>query len=258
MAAHLEARIWAVMGASGSGKGAWIKGQLRHELDTSRLIVWDFMDEYGEFATKVPTLAGLLKKMVAAGADGKLRARYVPRGTTPKAVKAEFEALCEMVYAWGSCIFIPEELSNVTTPSWAPAAWRKMTTSGRHCGVHIIGTSQTPAMIDKAFLGNCNLIHVGPLRERNHRRAVALSMDIPETQVAELTKLHWIEKDHDTGEVRQGIVNPKTGKNTTQNAPPAFAEAAARAATRRSPSPTPRGAASHRQAPPGRKKVSPS
>src|SRR5690606_20704486 len=119
MAAHLEAKIWAVMGASGSGKGAWIKGQLRHEVDITRLVVWDFMDEYGEFGAKVVTLDALRKRMIKAGAGG-LKLRYVPRGTTPAAVKAEFEAICELVYAWGTCVFIAEELSNVTTPSWAP------------------------------------------------------------------------------------------------------------------------------------------
>lgn len=229
MASNLEANIWGVLGASGTGKGAWIKGRLRHELKPSRLIVWDFMDEYGEFAKPVTTLEAMRKAMIRAGADGALKLRYTPRGAGEKAIRAEFEALCELVYAWGGCIFVAEELANVTTPGWAPPAWRKMTTSGRHCGVHIIGTSQTPSLVDKSFMGNCTLIHVSALREFEHRKAVARSMDIDEGRIALLMKLQWLEKAFDTGQTSMGWVDPATGKVRVE------------VSTGTEPSPTPRG-----------------
>lgn len=205
MAADAEARIWAVVGASGTGKGLWIKQQLR-ELAPARLVVWDFMDEYGDFAKRVPTLRGVLEAMKRAGAEGPLRIRYCPRGAGEKALRREFEMLCELVYAWEQCCFIAEELANVTTPGWAPPAWRKMTTSGRHARVHVIGPTQTPALVDKSFLGNATLIHCGPLREANHRIAVARAMDIDPGRIAALVKLQFLEKDFDTGEVRVGWV----------------------------------------------------
>jgi len=233
MAADLEARIWGVIGASGTGKGVWIKRNLA-ELEPERLVVWDFKNEYQAEAGKAlaPSLGAVHKAMQKAGADGPLRIRYAPRGAGEKALRKEFEALCELVYAWEGCTFVAEELANVTTPGWAPASWRKMTTSGRHAGIHIIGATQTPALVDKSFLGNCTLVHCGPLRERAHRVAVARAMDIDEGRLAKLVKFQWLEKDFDTGQVADGFTYPKGYKK-----PPRAAS------TPRGPSATPRGAA---------------
>lgn len=207
MAASNEAQIWGVLAASGSGKGLWIKGELRR-LRPARLIIWDYKDEYGEFAPGlVHSLEAVRLAMIKAGPRGPLRLRYKCKpGTNVKQTRAEFEGLCRLVQAWGNCVFLAEELSNVTTPSWAPAAWREMTTGGRHERVHIIGVAQNPALIDKTFLSNCTLIHVGPLREFRHRQAVARSMDVPVEEVTSLVQFEWIERDFDKRTTRRGFV----------------------------------------------------
>ncbi len=205
MAASNSAKIWAVIGASGTGKGLWIKQKLA-ELQPARLVCWDFKNEYGDYARPVETLDGIRRAMILAG-NGPLRVRYLPRGAGEKAVRKEFEALCELVYAFGHCVFIAEELSNVTTPGWAPAAWRKMTTSGRHEAVHIIGATQNPALVDKTFLGNCTLVHVCALREYPHRQYVARSIDCPLESVTKLQQFEWIERDYDTGKLEMGRVS---------------------------------------------------
>lgn len=214
MGADADARIWAAIGASGVGKGLWIKQHLRRERP-ARLVVWDYKREYGDFARLAPTLAGVRAGMLGAGADGPLRVAYCPHGVGDKATRREFEGLCELVYAWGSCTFLAEELSNVTMPGWAPASWRKMSTSGRHESVHIIGTTQSPALIDKAFLANCTLIHCGALREHKHRAAVARSMDIDAARIAGLARFEWIEKDFDSNEVTEGRVRLPTRRTPT-------------------------------------------
>lgn len=196
------------MAASGTGKGLWIKGQLR-ELAPPRLVIWDFKDEYGEHAKLARTLGCVLKAMRAAGAEGPLRLRYRPRCFTDKAMRREFETLCSLVQAWGRCTYLVEELSNVTMPSWAPPAWRMMASGGRHEHIHIIGVSQNPASIDKMFLSNCTLIHVGPLHEEAHRTAVEKSMDVQAGSLADLVKFQWIEKDRDTGAFSAGVVRIK-------------------------------------------------
>lgn len=235
MASDAEARIWAALGASGSGKGLWVKSKLR-ELKPRRLIVWDYMSEYQEFTGERPeapsraTLDDVRKAMIKAGKDGALRIRYEPRGASQKQAFKEFEALCNMVYAWGNCTFVVEELANVTMPSWAPWAWGKMSTSGRHKLVHIIGCTQSPAFIDKKFLGNCTLVHVGPLGEDAHRKAAAKSMNIDQGLVDELVKFQWVEKDKERGEVTTGWVAPP-GRRAGQTS--------VVAPTR--PTPTPRG-----------------
>lgn len=204
VAADLDLKIYAVVGASGTGKGLWIKQQLR-AINPPRFVAWDFKDEYGDFGRAVPTLAAMKAAMLKAG-EGAGRFRYVCRGAGEKALRKEFEALCELVYAWEHCVFVAEELANVTTPGWAPASWRKMTTSGRHAGVHIIGATQSPALVDKSFLGNATLAHVSALRRRQHRQSIAADMEIDEADIAGLEKFEYIEKDFDTGEVTRGRV----------------------------------------------------
>lgn len=242
MAASNEARIWGVMAASGTGKGLWLNEFLRRERP-KRLVICDFKLEYAEHApVLMRSLSDVRKAMIAAGA-GPLRIRFKSKpGTSVKQQMAEFEGLCRLVQAWQNCCFIAEELSNFTTPSWAPPAWREMTTGGRHENVHIIGVGQNPALIDKTFLSNCTLIHVGPLRQAAHRQAVATSMDIDPGRLAALVKLQWIEKDFDSGEVTTGWVRipgetakktaptPREPSGTATDAPPS-GRAKGRAAT---------------------------
>ena len=218
MAASNDARIWGVMAASGSGKGLWLNEFLRRERP-ARLVISDFKLEYGEHAPLlVRNLADVRAAMLKAG-DGPLRLRFKSKaGTSAKQQMAEFEGLCRLVQAWQNCCFLAEELSNFTTPSWAPPAWREMTTGGRHEAVHIIGVAQNPALIDKTFLSNCTLIHVGPLRQAAHRQAVATSMDVDPGRLARLVKFQWIEKDFDTGAVKDGWVRPP-GQMVQKSAP---------------------------------------
>ena len=218
-----SAAIWAVIGASGTGKGLWVKQQLA-ALQPARLVIWDFMDEYGDHARPSSTLDAIRRDMIRAGRSGPLRVRYTPRGTGEKAMRAEFEALCELVYAWGGCVFVAEELSNVTTPAWAPPAWRKMSTSGRHMGITLVGVTLNPALIDKTYLSNCTLVHVSGLRNNMHREYVAREIDCPVERITALEPFQWIERDHLSRELRFGTVS------VPKNAP-----------TRRGPSATPRG-----------------
>lgn len=214
MAATNDARIWGVIAASGSGKGVWIKDRLR-ALNPPRLVVYDYKDEYREHAPGplLESLGPVHAAMSRAGEGprgGPARIRFrSKKGTKDKQRRREFEGLCALVQAWQNCVFIAEELSNVTMPGWAPPAWREMTTGGRHEGVHIIGVAQNPALIDKTFLSNCTLIHVGPLREHEHRQYLARSMDVPLEQITALRKFQWIEREHgDEPMVRSGNTFP--------------------------------------------------
>jgi hypothetical protein len=205
MAAHLDAQIWGVMAASGSGKGVWIKGQIK-AMKPPRLVIWDYKDEYGDLAKPLThSLKVVHTAMLKAGTSGPMQIRYKCKAGTPaKVIMSEFEALCRLVQAWGNCLFLAEELANVTTPGWAPPAWREMTTGGRHEGIHIIGVAQNPALIDKTFLSNCSMIHCGPLREHHHRQTVARSMDVPLQEVTDLVKFQYIERHQETREVVRG------------------------------------------------------
>lgn len=246
MAATNEARIIGVMAASGSGKGLWIKDLLKREAPP-RLVIWDYKNEYQDAAKTLTTSLEVMRRAMMKAGAGPLGIRYKCKpGTTTKQTQAEFEGLCRLVQAWGDCCFLAEELSNVTTPSWAPAAWREMSTGGRHEKVFIIGVAQNPALIDKTFLSNCTVIHVGPLREYRHRQAVARSMDLPVQKVTDLVKFQFIERDNDTKQVIEGWVFPPGMPVAEQNA---LKKAGHIAPTGRAPSATASSAATPRQHP---------
>ncbi|WP_377704928.1 hypothetical protein [Pseudoduganella sp. UC29_71] len=206
MATDNEARIWAVMGQSGTGKGLWVKKKLK-ELKPNRILILDPQDEYGDFASPVSTASDMARLVTKAGDNGTFRVRYVfPKSATADHFARIFDLSCQLTYLARNCVFLPEELSNFTKPSWAPPLWKRMCNSGRHEGVHVIGVSQYPAQIDKAFLSNATLIHVGFLGEESHRKAVAARMDISPDVIRDLQDLHYLEWERKTRSIQRGTI----------------------------------------------------
>lgn len=206
MAVDRKAQIWAVMGQSGTGKGVWIKSQLRNKVKPRRIIILDPQDEYGEFAPLAPNAQEFARTVIAAK-GGPFRARYVfPKHCTPEHFRKIFDLSCQLAYGAGDCVFLVEELSNFTTAAVAPPLWKRMCNSGRHEGVHIIGASQVPAHIDKAFLSNATLMHVSYLKQEPHRKAVALEMDIKPDMIKELPDLHFLEWHREGRKLLRGEV----------------------------------------------------
>ena len=163
------ARIEAIIGASGSGKSAYVK-LMALKRRPSRLMVWDFKREYADFGTGVGDLSQAVELT-----EGR-RFSVVMHPSVNDEIRAwQFNLFCRLAYARGDLCMVVEELAFVTRPSWAPDAWRMMTCTGRHGGVHIIGTSQRPAQVDKDFLGNATLIRCGRL---GHRADVKVMADL--------------------------------------------------------------------------------
>lgn len=203
MSVQNKPKIEAYIGASGSGKGVSINQRL-DELQPSRLLIWDPRDEYKKRAPKYTTLPELVGAFVYAK-GGPVRARFVPGGSTK--LEPQFERLCKLAFAGGNMVFLAEELSDVTTASRAPAAWRQVITQGRHKGLHVLGASQRPALIDKNFLGACTYIRCFTLRYFEDRRAMAKSMDVAQehidalqtTETASKVTINFWEKDFREG-----------------------------------------------------------
>jgi hypothetical protein len=204
MAASSRPRIEAYIGATGSGKGVSIRRRLA-ELKPPRLVIWDARAEYADYARQVPTLADLVQALREAKA-GPVRVRYVP-GARVDMAKA-FELVCVASMAAGDLVFLAEELSDVTSPSYAPPGWRQVITQGRHKGLHILGATQRPALIDKTFLGNCTRRRCGALGYENDRKVMALELDCRRDVVAGLRStelpgggavMQMIEQDRQAG-----------------------------------------------------------
>lgn len=202
MAADRKGQSWAILAASEMGKGVWLKGVLRADRPP-RLAIWDTNDEYDGIAREVPSFAALLN------AIGKptFRVRYVPKAKKDKDLRAEFEAFCTIVYVAAESTIVVEELADVTSPSFAPPAWRKLNTRGRHHqGLTIYYASQSPAFIDKSSLGNATHMHVGYLGEPRHRAAAAAHMGCRAEDIDALTQGEWIEYVKATKERTCGAV----------------------------------------------------
>jgi hypothetical protein len=203
MGAHLSGQSWGVLAASEMGKGVWLKARLS-QLKPDRLLIWDTNDEYDKVAKPVATLASLVQAIAAK----RFAVRYVPRSRKDKDLRAEFETFCLIAYAAAQSVIVVEELADVTSPSYAPPAWRKLNTRGRHHqGLTIYWCSQSPAFVDKASMGNATHLHVGYLGEPRHRQAAAAHLGCTADDIDQLKQFEYIEyvkatKERTTGKVK--------------------------------------------------------
>ncbi|CAN0621092.1 conserved protein of unknown function [Burkholderia multivorans] len=201
-----NARIVAVIGASGNGKGIYVKERLRGW--RGPILVWSPLertDDYagvigGEPVTTIPGLVGGIKA-------GRKRLVYVPQ-KTGKELKTEFDRFCRIAWEMRGWCVVVEELSRVTMPSYAPPAWKNLSTAGRHQGLEIIGTSQRPAQIDKDFLGNCSEIRCYGLVYPEDAKAMGGAMRIDPTELLDLPQFHYRHRDVRAKRNVAGVVTP--------------------------------------------------
>lgn len=206
MGAHLSGQSWGVLAASEMGKGVWLK-QVLAKRKAPRLLIWDTNDEY----EKVARAVGSLTDLVLAITSPRFAVRYVPRSRKDKDLRAEFETFCLIAYSAAQSVIVVEELADVTSPSFAPPAWRKLNTRGRHHqGLTIYWCSQSPAFVDKASMGNATHLHVGYLGEPRHRQAAAAHMGCRAEDIDALKQFDYIEYVKATKERTHGKVKLKT------------------------------------------------
>lgn len=223
MSVKNQPQIEAYIGASGSGKGVSINRRLA-ELQPSRLLIWDPRAEYGKHAREVRTLSALVADVKAAGAGG-FRIRYVPSGRVDLA--EAFGIVCRVAFAAGNLVFVAEELSDVTRPSWAPPAWRQINTQGRHQGLHVLGAAQRPALIDKTFLANCTKVRVFQLGYDDDMKAMAKEVRAPMDALAALVTteqeggadIRYLEYQRRTRDLMAGEIRIRGGRVTEKQVP---------------------------------------
>ncbi|RZS56717.1 hypothetical protein [Sphaerotilus mobilis] len=218
--------IEGYIGASGSGKGVSITRRLA-ELAPARLVIWDPRDEYGRHAPATGSLGELVRQVRAAGPSGPVRTRYVPGGAL--ALGEAFALVCLLVFEAGGLVFVAEELSDVTTASHAPPAWRRLITQGRHKGLHVIGAAQRPTLIDKTFLGNCTRVRCFILGYDADRRAMARELDCDDAAVSALgtderdgggVAIRYLERDRRARTIVQGRIDvSRAGRMTERQVP---------------------------------------
>lgn len=187
-----KAEIIAVMGASGSGKSAYIKGEIRRR-KAKRLMIYDPEGEYTAFGRVVTSLADVHSVLMQADGGKPFKLVFKSHADPARAVK-QFDMLCRLAFEAGDLLFVAEELADVTTPSRAPVGWSMMTRRGRKRGCEIIGASQRPANIDKNFLGNCTAVRSGRLLYEEDAKAVAKVLGIAHADLLALESLHYVSR----------------------------------------------------------------
>lgn len=175
-----DGALTVAVGASRSGKTAWVKQQLLKE---RRALVWDVEGQYVQAGfLKVTTAAGLV---AAIQQPGPVKIAYVPRAIN----QFEFFCRCAWVFARqpGHKAVCVEELADVTTPAKAPDSWGILVRRGLKYDCDIYAITQRPAESDKTIMGNASVIHCCRLQRPKDRQYMAEEMDLPQKEIDTLT-----------------------------------------------------------------------
>lgn len=195
MAKPARCNITGVIGASQTGKGLYCHARLAEPYD-GFTFVWSPLeapngnDHYVEVLrvdrpiSSIPALVDVIK-------GGARSVVYVPQLEADGTYGKQFDRFCRIVRSLESCRVLVEELSRVTSPSWAPMSWANLSTAGAHADLELIGTAQAPTMIDKAFLGNATEIRCYRVNEESHARTMQGKMGVPWETLMNLPDRHF-------------------------------------------------------------------
>lgn len=191
----------AVFGGKGTGKTAFTLQSLK-KARPPRLLVWDFKSD--------PSLDGLGVPMSGALGDAAAYIRAMRAGRFAIRVQpdqdadviAQFDVFCRAAWAAGNLVMVVDELAEVTKANRAPPAWRKCVNVGRDYrgkdgerkGISIIGVSQRAAEVDKSFVSNVDVLHVGRLMFAEDAKAMARALGVRPEEISRMPDLHWIER----------------------------------------------------------------
>lgn len=204
-----EPSIRAYVGASGSGKGVSVRDHLK-KTKPKRLLIWDPLGEYGQFCK---TRTGDLEAVALACQQPAFTVALAP-GPNAAKFADRFAMFCRIAWSAGNCATLVEELSDVTSPSYAPQPWARLVRQGRHRGLELIACTQRPAKIDKDFLGSATYIRCFTLRYPADRREMAAVMGASNAEIDglhttksdKLTEIHFVERDFRAGPARKGCI----------------------------------------------------
>ena len=210
--ATLDGKIIVIAGKSRSGKSSHVWQLVKKE---PRIIAWDTQDQWSKLQgfKRVTSQRELSAALIKAGA-GRCRIAYVPPEWTDD-IKAEFDMWCRKVLAFckatGPLVAIPDELSDVTTPSKAPPGWGTMARTGLKFGLTMYPISQRWAESDKTAFNNVNEFYcfaMLPMDVKYMAERTGLDPDelagLAKVETATHVTLPWVRLDVDTKQIERG------------------------------------------------------
>lgn len=202
MARRPDGKLYAVAGASRSGKTLWTG---RRVASARRLLVWDLKGEWARDWNCAPV--GTLAAFAEACKPGAPPARvafHVASG-----MPAYFDPWCRLAWvairAHPGGVLVVEETATVTNPGKAPPAWGDICRMALGYGWDVYALTQRPAESDKTALGNATVVHGGRMQTPDDRRTLAKYLDVPLADVAALKPRQFIER-HADGRLVRGRV----------------------------------------------------
>jgi hypothetical protein len=132
-----QAPIAACFGRRGTGKTTLAREIVHHQ---ARLIVWDYLGEYGPLVFRsngnLPALDEYLRAMRN---EQFAAARYIPHTGEVE----EFEDFCALVYRLGqNSVLVVEEAAAICQPSFLPPNFGRIVRQGRHRGLGLVWCTQ--------------------------------------------------------------------------------------------------------------------
>ena len=136
MSGQGQAPVVGLFGRRGVGKSTLARQIARHQ---GRLLVWDYIGEYGPLAYRSE---GNLQALVSYLREGHRQpffaARYIPRTGEVE----EFEAFCGIAYRCRNTLIVVEEAAAICQASYLPPAFGRIVRQGRHRGLGMLWCTQ--------------------------------------------------------------------------------------------------------------------
>jgi len=173
-------------------------------------LVWSPLEKTDHYAELLDAPScGAIVNLVALLKGGARRVIYVPAFDR---VPEQFGYFCRVVAELPRARVLVEELSRVTFPSWAPPAWRNLSTAGAHSHLELIATAQAPSMIDKAFIGNCSELRAFRLLWEHDARRIGAVLRVPHAELMDLPRFHYRHRVIEEMSTRAGVQAVVGGK----------------------------------------------
>lgn len=172
-----------MLGKRGSGKSFLLKQHLKR---CNRFLVYDTIGEYtdGVIFQTGPELFKFWKDHL----DGDFRLIYQPLQP-----EAEFDYICDLVYACGDMVFAAEEIDKFCQSNNISLSFSNIIQRGRHRDITFIGVSQRPFGINRIISSQAKDIYT--FQQSEPRDLEYLSMyigkDLTE-KVRELPQYHFL------------------------------------------------------------------
>ena len=202
-----QSQVIVVAGNSGSGKSTFVIRYLLNGKFSARFI----FDPRGEYAVRFKRRAVALPSELTAS----LQTGYTifdPHPKFPGDENRAFENFCEWSHHMagkilGRKIFFVDEVWKHCSPNKIPLALARIVQDGRKNGITLITSTQRPNRINEAILNECNELVSFRLRGRNALNILtAYDEEFPVDELPQLTPLHFIARNLDTGGELRGVI----------------------------------------------------